>query len=203
MDEISALTPDLGGVSHERLATQGLQWPAPTKEHPGSPILYEKSFKTASGRAALFCVDWLPPGEAASESLPFVLITGRQLAHYNSGTQTRRTGNVVLQPEDQVEVHPTDAARLGIGMGDQVEVRNTRGAVRAFACVTTRVAPGNVFLAFHFPDVKTNLLTSSNADPFVSCPEYKVTAVDVTRVGGPDPSRPTIARGFRPDAFDG
>ena len=203
MDEIAALTPDMGGVSHERLGTQGLQWPAPTKEHLGSPILYEKSFKTTSGRAALFCVDWLPPGEAASDAFPFVLITGRQLAHYNSGTQTRRTGNLELQPEDQVEVHPADAERLGIGMGDHVEVRNARGAVRAYACITTRVAPGNVFLAFHFPDVKTNLLTSSHADPFVSCPEYKVTAVTVERVGGPDASRPTIARGFRQDAFDG
>ena len=203
MDEIASLTPDLGGVSHARLGTQGLQWPAPTTEHPGSPILYEQSFKTKSGRAALFCVDWLPPGEEASPAFPFVLITGRQLAHYNSGTQTRRTGNLELQPEDQVEVHPIDAERLGIGMGDHVEVRNARGAVRAYACVTTRVAPGNVFLAFHFPDVKTNLLTSSHADPFVSCPEYKVTAVNVERVGGPDPSRPTIARGFRQDAFDG
>ena len=202
MAEIAALTPELGGVSHERLGIQGLQWPAPTKEHPGSPILYEHGFKTPSGRAALFCVDWLPPGEAASDAFPFVLITGRQLAHYNSGTQTRRTGNVLLQPEDQVEVHPSDAARLGVAMGDLVELRNARGAVRAHACVTTRVAPGNVFLSFHFPDVKTNLLTSNHADPFVSCPEYKVTAVGVARVGGPDPSRPTIARGFRQDVFD-
>ena len=77
-----------------------------------------------------------------------------------------------------------------------------RGAVRTRACVTTRVAPGNVFLSFHFPEVKTNLLTSGHADPHVSCPEYKVTAVDVRRVDGPRDEPNPIARGFRQDAFD-
>jgi len=202
MDEIARLTPSLRGVSHERLGTQGLQWPVPTKEHPGTPVLFEERFETPTGRAQLFAVDWEPPGELASDAFPFILITGRQLAHYNSGTQTRRTGNLELQGEDTVEIHPGDAADLGILHGDKVRVTAARGHIETHACVTTRVARGNVFLSFHFPEVKTNLLTSGNADPNTSCPEYKVTAVRVERVGVGDAVRPTIARGFRQGAYD-
>jgi len=202
MDEIAELTPQWRGISYERLAGHGLQWPVPTKDHPGTPVLYTESFATKSGRANLFAVDWEPPGEASSERFPFILITGRQLAHYNSGTQTRRTANAELQPADLVELNPSDAARLGVAEGDMVEIESARGKVRTWACVTTRVAPGNVFLSFHFPEVKTNLLTSANADPLTSCPEYKVTAVDVRKVPGAHAPPPEIAKGFRQDAFD-
>ncbi len=202
MDEIAELTPALAGVSHARLGKQGLQWPVLDKSHPGTPVLFTEKFETPSGRARLFGVDWEPPGEVASEQFPFILITGRQLAHYNSGTQTRRTGNLELQGEDLVEIHPEDAARLGIAAGDQVEVESARGKVQTHAIVTVRVAPGNVFLSFHFPEVKTNLLTSGNADPNTRCPEYKVTAVAVRRIGAGAAVRPPIAKGFRQDAFD-
>ncbi len=202
MDEIAELTPQWRGISHERLGKQGLQWPCPSKDHPGTPVLYTEEFATPSKRANLFAVHWEPPGEAASDRFPFILITGRQLAHYNSGTQTRRTGNVDLQPADLMEIHPIDAARLGIDDGSYVEVESARGKVETWARVTTRVAPGNVFLSFHFPEVKTNLLTSGNADPQVSCPEYKVTAVDVRKVPGVHAPPPEIAKGFRQDAFD-
>jgi len=147
---------------------------------------------------------WLEDaGESASDRFPFILITGRQLAHYNSGTQTRRTGNAELQPADLVEIHPADAAELGIAAGDRVAVASARGSVETWACLTTRVARGNVFLSFHFPEVKTNFLTSGNADPLTSCPEYKVTAVSVARVPGVHPPPPEPAKGFRQDAFDG
>ncbi|CAN5923100.1 formate dehydrogenase subunit alpha [soil metagenome] len=202
MDEIAELTPAWRGISYARLGTQGLQWPVPDLQHPGTPILYQEAFGTPNGRANLFAVDWEPPGESASAQFPFILITGRQLAHYNSGTQTRRTGNVELQPADLVEIHPTDAARLGAKDGDLLEIESARGKVQTHACVTTRVAPGNVFLSFHFPEVKTNLLTSGNADPLTSCPEYKVTAVDVRKVPGTHALPPATAKGFRQDAFD-
>jgi formate dehydrogenase major subunit len=202
MDEIAELTPHWAGVSHERLGKQGLQWPVPSKDHPGTAVLYPERFATESGRANLCAVDWEPPGESASDRFPFILITGRQLAHYNSGTQTRRTGNLELQPADLVEIHPSDAERLGVADDDLVEIESLRGKVQTWACVTTRVAPGNVFLSFHFPEVKTNLLTSANADPLTSCPEYKVTAVDVRRVPGVHAPPPVTAKGFRQDAFD-
>jgi len=202
MDEIAELTPALRGVSHTRLGTQGLQWPVPTIDHPGTPVLFTERFETPSGRARLAPLEWEPPGEAASDGFPFILITGRQLAHYNSGTQTRRTGNLDLQGEDRAEIHPEDAARLGVSDGDRVAVSSARGEVEAHACVTVRVAPGNVFLAFHFPETKTNFLTSGHADADTRCPEYKVTAVNVRRLGPAEVVHPFIARGFRQDAFD-
>jgi len=202
MDEIAEMTPQWRGIKHSRLGSQGLQWPVWTEDHPGTPVLYTEKFATASGRAVLHSVDWEPPGESASEAFPFILITGRQLAHYNCGTQTRRTGNVELQPADLMEISPADAARLGIADGDFVEVESARGKVETWARVTTRVAPGNVFLSFHFPEVKTNLLTSGNSDATTKCPEYKVTAVAVRKVPGDHPRPPEIAKGFRQDAFD-
>jgi formate dehydrogenase major subunit len=201
MDEIAEMTPQWRGISHDRLGRQGLQWPVPTKDHPGTSVLYTERFATESGRAQLFAVQWEPPGESASERFPFILITGRQLAHYNCGTQTRRTANLELQPADFVEVHPDDAARLGIEDGSFVEVESARGKVETWARVTTRVAVGNVFLAFHFPEVKTNLLTSGNSDPTTKCPEYKVTAVSVRKAKA-EPPAPPVAKGFRQDAFD-
>jgi len=202
MDEIARLTPQLRGISHARLASGGLQWPVLDDQHPGTPVLFTESFQTPSGRAVLFPVDWERPGEEADETYPFVLITGRQLAHYNSGTQTRRTENLTLQPEDLVEVHPDDAAELGIAQHDLVEVASRRGAIRAHACLTRRVARGNVFLSFHFPEVKTNLLTSGSSDPDTRCPEYKVTAVSVARVPGEHRAPRGAAAGFRQDAHD-
>ncbi|MBS2018059.1 MAG: formate dehydrogenase subunit alpha [Deltaproteobacteria bacterium] len=202
MDEIAELTPQWRGISYARLEGGGLQWPVPSADHPGTPVLYTERFGTESGRANFHPVDWEPPGESATAERPFILITGRQLAHYNSGTQTRRTANAELQPADLVEIHPSDAARLGIAADDMVEIESARGKVSTWACVTTRVAPGNVFLSFHFPEVKTNLLTSGNADPLTSCPEYKVTAVAVRKVPGVHPPPPATAKGFRQDAFD-
>jgi formate dehydrogenase major subunit len=201
MDEIASLTPQLSGVSHARLGTQGLQWPAPTADHPGTPVLFTETFQTKSGRGSLFAVDWEPPGEAASEAFPFILITGRQLAHYNSGTQTRRTDNALLQSADFVEIHPMDAERLHIADGDHVEIESARGKVATWARVTTRVALGNLFVSFHFPDMKTNVLTSASADPLTKCPEYKVTAVRIGKTAAQPPA-PHIPRGFRQDAHD-
>jgi len=183
MDEMARLTPALAGVSFERLGRKGLQWPVPHKDHPGTPVLYmDRKFATKSGKARLTAVDWAPPGEEIDREYPFILVTGRQLAHYNAGTMTRRTANLELHPSDLAEIHPDDAQRLAINDGDEVEVASRRGAVRTFAHVTTRVAPGNLFMSFHFPEVKVNLLTSSNADAATKCPEYKISAVAIRKV---------------------
>ncbi len=187
MDEMARLSPELAGVSYARLGRQGLQWPVPHEGHPGTRILFEgerdgRKFDTPSGKARLTAVDWAPPGEEIDREFPFVLVTGRQLAHYNAGTMTRRTANLELHPSDLAEVHPDDAARLGIEDGDEVEVASRRGAIRTFAKLTTRVAPGNLFLSFHFPEVRVNVLTSGNADAATKCPEYKVSAVRLAKI---------------------
>jgi formate dehydrogenase major subunit len=200
--ELASLTPELSGITHDRLREGGLQWPVPDAAHPGSPILYRDRFSTPSGRAELCEAEWEPPGERTSPDYPFILVTGRQLAHYNSGTQTRRTDNRTLAPEDLLELHPEDAARLCIQGGDVVEVSSPRGAIRVHACLTDRVGVGTVFLPFHFPETHTNLLTSSAHDPATGCPEFKVTAVRVARVAEDGLASPHTVDAFLPSAHD-
>jgi formate dehydrogenase major subunit len=178
MDELVGLAPPFAGISHDRLDREGgLHWPCRGPEDPGEARLYQRRFATGDGRAQLAARQWLPPGEQPDGAYPYTLITGRRLAHYNAGTLTRRTADLDLVPEETLDLHPDDAARLGVDPGSPVEVTSRRGTVTAPARLTDDVAPGQVFLAFHFPEVPVNVLTSDVADDVTSCPEYKVTAV--------------------------
>jgi formate dehydrogenase alpha subunit len=182
MDELASLAPLYAGISHERLDREGpLHWPCRSAQDGGEAVLYLDGFATPNGRAQLHAKPYLPPGEQPDAEYPFVLVTGRRLVHYNAGTMTRRTGNLALLPEEQLEIHPADAERLGVGEGDGVEVTSRRGAVALPADVTERVAPGELFMGFHFPDALANALTSEVTDEVTSCPEYKLTAVRLRR----------------------
>ena len=192
MDEVAALTPDWAGVSHERVGRDGLQWPV-AADGTDSPILYEREFALPGGRARMAALPYKPPGSEASERFPLVLVTGRRLEHYNAGTMTRRTHNLELMPSDWLEIHPQDAERLWIGDGDLVSVRSASGRIELAARLTERIEPGHVFTAFHFPEVRTNLLVGSSADVNTSCPEYKVVAVDVRPVAERASRTPAIA----------
>ena len=192
MDEIAALTPDYGGVSHERIGRRGLQWPV-APDGTDSPILYEREFRLPGGRARFAALPYKAPGDSADEDFPLVLITGRRLQHYNAGTMTRRTANLELLDGDWLEIHPDDAARLWVESGDRVSVRSRVGRIETIARVTTRIEPGHVFTAFHFPEIRTNLLIGSSADVNTSCPEYKVVAVDVRPVPEAAAHTPALA----------
>jgi formate dehydrogenase major subunit len=192
MDEIAALTPDWAGVSHERVGRRGLQWPV-AADGSDSPILYRERFALPTGRARLAALPYKPPGSEADEQFPLVLVTGRRLEHYNAGTMTRRTGNLELMPSDWLELHPDDAARLWVNDGDLVSVRSAYGRIELPARLTERIEPGHVFTAFHFPEVRTNLLIGSSSDVNTSCPEYKVVAVDVRPVAEQASRTPAIA----------
>ena len=184
MAECAAVAPLFAGISHERLDREGaLPWPCRSAEDPGEGRLYATAFATPSGRARLAAVDWLPPGEQPDSEYPYVLITGRRLAHYNSGTMTRRTPNRDLVPHEVLDLHPDDLARLGLRDGDATEVTSRRGSVLVRVHATDTLAPGEAFMAFHFPDVAANLLTSDVVDAVTSCLEYKVTAVSIRPVG--------------------
>ena len=119
-----------------------------------------------------------------------ILVTGRRLEHYNAGTMTRRTGNLQLMSSDWLEVHPDDAAQLGLREGEAVTVRSRRGEIQLPVQITSRIEPGHVFTAFHFPEVRTNLLIGQSSDVNTSCPEYKVVAVAIEPVGDRAPQRP-------------
>lgn len=180
--ELASLAPIFAGMSHERLDRDGaLHWPCSEPAGPGEPTLYLRGFATPSGRARLAAVPYQHPGEQPDAEHPLVLITGRRLEHYNAGTMTRRTDNLRLRPEERVEVNPKDAAKLCVASGDRLRLTSRRATIEVPVDVTERVQPGELFLAFHFPDTGVNRLTSDIGDESTGCPEYKVTAVRAER----------------------
>ncbi|MGO9899294.1 MAG: formate dehydrogenase subunit alpha [Solirubrobacteraceae bacterium] len=192
MVEIAALTPALAGVSHERLGRRGLQWPV-APDGTDSPRLYGDRFHRPGGRGHFAALPYKEPGAIASQEYPLILVTGRRLQHYNAGTMTRRTANIELVDRDWLEINPHDARRLWISDAQRVTVRSALGWIETEAKLTERIDPGHVFTAFHFPEVRTNLLVGSSADVNTSCPEYKVIAVDVRPVAEQPAYTPAIA----------
>jgi formate dehydrogenase major subunit len=196
MDEIAELTPRYAGISHERVGRGGLQWPV-APDGTDTPILYEDEFDLPGGRASFAALPYKPPGDSADEEFPLILVTGRRLEHYNAGTMTRRTGNLQLMSSDWLEVHPEDAAALDLREGETVTVRSRRGQISLPVQITPRIEPGHVFTAFHFPEVRTNLLIGQSSDVNTSCPEYKVVAVAIEpagdRISEPVAAEPTVS----------
>ncbi|GAA2287354.1 formate dehydrogenase subunit alpha [Nonomuraea roseoviolacea subsp. roseoviolacea] len=178
LDECARLVPLFAGLSHERLDREGaVHWPATHRDRPGEARLYQEGFATPDGRAHLAACPYLPPGEEPDDHYPLLLVTGRRWAHYNSGSMTRRGGNLLLDGTDRLDLHPDDAARHGLRDGDPVLVESRHGRAGLAVHITHEVAPGQAFCAFHFPDSGVNTLTSGHADTVTSCPEYKVTAM--------------------------
>jgi formate dehydrogenase major subunit len=192
MREIAELTPHFAGVTYERIGRRGLQWPV-AADGSDAPLLYGEDFELPSGRGQFAALPHKPPGDAADHEFPLILITGRRLQHYNAGTMTRRTANLQLLDRDWLEIHPDDAARLWIEDGQLVSVRSRVGRIATEARVTDRIEPGHVFTAFHFPEVRTNLLVGASADVNTSCPEYKVVAVDVKPISEDPAFTPAVA----------
>ena len=181
MEEIARCTPMLGGIHYQRLEGEGLVWPCPSCDHPGTPILHTETFTRGKGYfSVLRNAETL---ERPDADFPLILVTGRRREHYNNGSMTRRCrGLVALVPEETVEIHPEDAARLGISTGMSVTVRSRRGVVQLPAVVSQRSRPGTVFTAFHFAGPLINVLTSPGIDEIAGTPEYKACAVAVTPV---------------------
>jgi len=178
MDEIAAIAPRLfGGVRYERLEGEGLQWPCPAPDHPGTGTVHAAGF--LRGRGRLSAVPYVPSPESSVEGFPLTLVTGRVLDHYNVGTMTRRTPSRELAPEDRLDVHPDDAAAAGVAEGGLVAIESRWGSTAARARLTRRVARGSLFLTFHYPETHCNVLTGPQRDPESNCPEYKVTAVRI------------------------
>jgi formate dehydrogenase major subunit/formate dehydrogenase alpha subunit len=179
MDEINALTPSYGGITHARLeAGERLQWPCPTANHPGTPILHTKQFTRGKGK--FMPIDHVPPAERPDDEYPMVMSTGRVLYHWHGGTMTRRSQGIMqVYDEALVEVNPDDALKLGLNGRDRVRITSRRGSIEAKAWVTERVTPGMVYANFHFPEASANELTHATLDPVSKIPSYKMTAVRV------------------------
>ncbi len=186
MDEIAELSPKWGGVSYDRLEEHGfLQWPCWDPDHPGTPVVHAGGETLRpDGKAQLTRTPWQEPGELPDDEYPMMLTTGRQLFHYNVGTMTRRTDIVKLDQaqEETLRIHPRDARRLDVRHGEMVEVTSRRGSVKVRAELTKATNRGTVFMTFHFPESRTNLLIGAAVDEFTGCPEYKVCAVRIEKV---------------------
>ncbi|MGE3690922.1 MAG: formate dehydrogenase subunit alpha [Novosphingobium sp.] len=184
MDEIARLTPTFTGVSFDRLEAEGsLQWPVNETFPDGSPIMHADGFVRGKGRFVV--TDYIPTDEKTGPRFPLLLTTGRILSQYNVGAQTRRTANQVWHQEDLLEIHPSDAENRGLKTGDWVRLASRKGETTLRAEVTDRVAPGVVYTTFHHPETQANVVTTEYSDWATNCPEYKVTAVQVTPSNGP------------------
>jgi formate dehydrogenase major subunit len=181
MDEIAALTPTFKGVSFKKLDELGsIQWPCNDEAPTGTPTMHVEEF--VRGKGKFFVTQYVPTTERVNGKFPLILTTGRILSQYNVGAQTRRTENVVWHTEDKIEIHPHDAEDRGILEGDWVGISSRAGQTVLRAKITERVQPGVVYTTFHHPESGANVITTDNSDWATNCPEYKVTAVQVTKV---------------------
>lgn len=181
MEEIAKLTPIYGGISYERLDKgEVLAWPCLTKEHSGTRFLHKEAFPRGKGR--FFAIDFKEPAEMPDAEFPFILTTGRLMFHYHTGTMTRKIPPLNSEVSAGfMEINPQDAKRLGVGDGEKVVVRSRRGEIQISASITEKVAPGVVFIPFHFAESAANVLTSRVLDPEAKIPELKVCAVNISK----------------------
>ena len=183
MDEIAYLSPSYGGISYDRLEkeTAGLQWPCPTPEHPGTPMLHTMAFTRGKGR--FIPLEYKPPMELPDDEYPLTLTTGRSPYHFHTGTMTRKVkGLNQLMGEGPVEISPSDAEALGVSDSETVKVISRRGQVMAKAKVTNACPAGVTYMTFHFAESPVNRLTNPALDPVAKIPEYKVCAVRIEKV---------------------
>ena len=184
MDEIARLTPTFAGVSYALLEERGsIQWPCNERAPEGTPVMHVDEFVRGKGRFVV--TEYIPTEERTNGKYPLILTTGRILSQYNVGAQTRRTPNNLWHDEDRLEIHPHDAEQRGIRDGDWVGVTSRAGETVMRAKIAERMQPGVVYTTFHFPGSGANVITTDNSDWATNCPEYKVTAVQVTQVTQP------------------
>ncbi|GAB4089131.1 formate dehydrogenase subunit alpha [Hydrogenophaga soli] len=185
MQEIASLTPSFQGVSYEKIERLGsVQWPC--NEHTdeaGTALMHQQQF--VRGKGKFFNTQYVPTDEKVTRVFPLLLTTGRTLSQYNVGAQTRRTPNSLWHSEDRLDLHPHDAQERGIADGDWVGITSRAGQTVLRARVTERMQPGVVWTTFHFPESGANVITTDSSDWATNCPEYKVTAVQVTKVMQP------------------
>jgi formate dehydrogenase major subunit len=184
MDEIARLTPTFTGVSFAKLDKLGsVQWPCNEAAPEGTPVMHMERFVRGSGKFII--TEYVPTDEKTGPRFPLLLTTGRILSQYNVGAQTRRTDNALWHEEDVLEIHPHDAENRGIRNGDWVKLASRAGEIALRAKITDRVAPGVVYTTFHHPMTQANVVTTDYSDWATNCPEYKVTAVEVSPANGP------------------
>jgi predicted molibdopterin-dependent oxidoreductase YjgC len=176
--EITQVTPSYAGITYERIDREGLHWPCPTPEHPGTPILHTQQF--THGKGVFHAIDYIPPAEQIDADYPLYLTTGRVLYQYHTGTMTRKSeGLNDRAPESFVEISSLDAEKNGLKDGEKIRIISRRGDITARVKVSHLAVDGTVFIPFHFAEAAANRLTNAALDPVANIPEYKVCAVKI------------------------
>ena len=179
-EEIARVTPSYAGITYGRIEVEGLHWPCPTPEHPGTPILHREQF--TRGKGLFHAIDYVPPAELTDDDYPLYLTTGRVLYHYHTGTMTMKSAGLNERvPECFVEISPKDAAAYDIHDGSRVEIASRRGKITAKVQVSPKAVAGTIFIPFHFAQAAANRLTNAVLDPVSKIPEYKVCAVKMSK----------------------
>lgn len=187
LDEIARLSPAYRGMSFDLIDRIGsVQWPCDENAPEGTEVLHREKFPRANGLGTFMLTEYVPTAERVSDRYPLMLTTGRILTQYNVGTQTRRTPNSLWHPEDVLEINQQDADTRGLKNGQWVKLSSRFGQIELRAKISPRVNPGVVYTTFHHATSKANVVTSDLSDWATNCPEYKVTAVDVTPTNSPD-----------------
>lgn len=183
-DEIAEVTPSFHGMSYERLDNSDgkfLQWPCPTKDHPGTPIMHVGKF--SRGLGWFYPAEYIPAKELPDEEYPLMLTTGRILYHYTTRAMTGRTPELMeIEGNSFIEINTEDAKKLGIENGERVKVLSRRGEITSEARVSDKTNPGETWMPFHFPDGDCNWLTNAALDKYARIPEYKVCACRVEKI---------------------
>jgi formate dehydrogenase alpha subunit len=178
--EIAAVTPSYAGLSYDRIEGEGLHWPCPTPDHPGTPILHTRQF--TRGKGLFHAIDWIPPIEQIDDEFPLYLTTGRLLYQYHTGTMTMKTeGLNERAPHCFVEISKSDATHYHLEDGCQVTIASRRGSINAELKVSPKAVSGTIFIPFHYAQAAANKLTNAALDPVSGIPEYKVCAVRIDK----------------------
>ena len=179
-EEIRKVTPSYAGITYARIEQDGLHWPCPSEEHPGTPILHTQQF--TRGKGMFHAIDYRPSAEVVDDEYPMYLTTGRLLYQYHTGTMTMKTDGLNERaPESFVEISPEDAGKLGFADGDMVRIASRRGEIDARLQVSDKAVTGTVFIPFHFATGAANKLTNAALDPVSGIPELKVCAVKISK----------------------
>ncbi|MFH1490418.1 MAG: molybdopterin-dependent oxidoreductase, partial [Pseudomonadota bacterium] len=180
MKEIAEVTPSYCGINYDRIQNEGIHWPCPGTDHPGTPCLHVDQF--TCGLGVFHAIEYIPPDELPNNDYPLYLTTGRVLYQYHTGSMTMKTeGLNELAPECFLEISSGDADAYRIKHGDLIRVASKRGDIKARASISEKAFPGTVFLPFHYAEAAANRLTNSALDPTAKIPEYKVCAVRIEK----------------------
>jgi len=180
MEELSRVTPSYAGISYERIDYEGIHWPCPTAEHPGTPILHRDQF--TRGKGLFHAIDYVEPAEMTDDEYPLYLTTGRLLYQYHTGTMSMKTGGLnEIAPEAFVEISPQDARKFEVKEGSRVNIDSRRGTIQARIKISRKAVTGTVFIPFHYAAAAANRLTNAALDPISGIPEYKVCAVKLSK----------------------